>query len=562
VNDVAIGPDSNVALSGSDDGISILWDLATGDQRFRLSADSGPIISVAISPDSTSALTSSSNGAVLLWDLDSGVLVRTLSTGLDAQVQINGTQSARHDERWTVAFRPGRQEGLGVAHSGRLLVWELTSGLQRDSFQSSAAHVSSAALHPKGDQILLGTEYNRVILLNLDGQADLLEFHGHKGSILAVAFSPDGRQALSASSSGDLRLWDLSGGARTLKAHSDLPATSVDISPDGRRGLTGRIGGSVLLWDYETGEISRELAGQGKELLGTSCFVKGGEAVVAVTGSGANPASGNKLLMWDAAMGDEIWREQLVSAELMSAEISRDGRLMAVSAVDGTLWLWDLESRQGRLLYDASPYKVPAMAFNPDATRLLIGLDHGPSDVSVQRLRLLHAETGQEVLRFTGDQDAVTDVAFSPDGHLALSSSLDQQVVLWDATTGQQVRLLSERGSSVQVVAFSPDGKLVTGGSVNGHILVWDLETNSRPMVLIGHGGAVRDLRFALDPDLLVSAANDGNVYEWRLNASGAELQAWIEGNRYIPELTCEQRLEYGVEPTCPGLNGPADASP
>jgi hypothetical protein len=38
---------------------------------------------------------------------------------------------------------------------------------------------------------------------------------------------------------------------------------------------------------------------------------------------------------------------------------------------------------------------------------------------------------------------------------------------------------------------------------------------------------------------------------EWRVDASQDELLAWIRANRYVPELTPQQREQYHLELLC-----------
>ena len=58
---------------------------------------------------------------------------------------------------------------------------------------------------------------------------------GHSLGVLSVAFSPDGKQALSGSWDGTLKLWDISTGQllRTFEGHSG-GAASVAVSPNGK----------------------------------------------------------------------------------------------------------------------------------------------------------------------------------------------------------------------------------------------------------------------------------------------------------------------------------------
>ena len=56
--------------------------------------------------------------------------------------------------------------------------------------------------------------------------------------------------------------------------------------------------------------------------------------------------------------------------------------------------------------------------------------------------------------------------------------------------------------------------------------------------------------------------AEEGTVQERQVNMSQESLMAWIEANRHMPELTCEQRIQYGVEPLCGEASTPAVDEP
>jgi hypothetical protein len=77
-----------------------------------------------------------------------------------------------------------------------------------------------------------------------------------------VAFSPDGRLALTGSWDKTARLWDVASGrqVRRLAGHA-APVLSVALSPDGRLALTGSDDGTARLWDVASGREVRQLAG-------------------------------------------------------------------------------------------------------------------------------------------------------------------------------------------------------------------------------------------------------------------------------------------------------------
>ncbi len=105
---------------------------------------------------------------------------------------------------------------------------------------------------------------------------------------------------------------------------------------------------------------------------------------------------------------------------------------------------------------------------------------------------LWNIATGQKIRQFTGHEAPVVSFAFSPDGKLALSGSMDNTLILWNAVTGELVHRYTEHSTRVWQVTFSPDQKIFMSAS-NGIILWW------------------------ADPITL------------------SEIRMWIEANRYLP---------------------------
>ena len=69
---------------------------------------------------------------------------------------------------------------------------------------------------------------------------ETLTLKGHTGSVLSVAFSPDGKRIVSGSEDETLKVWDAVSGqvTLTLKGHSSS-VNSVGFSPDGKRIVSG-----------------------------------------------------------------------------------------------------------------------------------------------------------------------------------------------------------------------------------------------------------------------------------------------------------------------------------
>jgi WD40 repeat protein len=307
-------------------------------------------------------------------------------------------------------------------------------------------------------------------------------------AVYDIVFHPNGAMLASSASDTRIILWDVETGNRILEldGQPELYRKGLGFSPDGKLLASGHAGtGEIALWDVTTG--AKTLTMQFEGWVVDVAFTPDGT----VLGVGSNsPRTGVKL--WDVATGAEIRTHLDV---LYPIVFQPSGDLLAVNGncrdrvgiglCDPAIVLFDANTGDEALTI-ASNFAIGALAFSPDGTRLA-------ADVCARRderrrcigkdVKLWEVTTGEEVRTYRVDEAAerLEALAFSPDGSLLAGALNNGMVQIWEVSSGREVRAYQPSSQVASDVAFSPNGRYLASSSWDGLIRLWYVGDLSGP---------------------------------------------------------------------------------
>lgn len=311
---------------------------------------------------------------------------------------------------------------LGIASS--IGVWLRDASIPESSPVLLELPAGAASLALSARHIAAGSDDGTVHVWDSASLSPLASFESHLYAVASLAFSASGSLLASGDSSGVVRLWNMD----SLTEYATLESLGQSYASPDQLAFSASGGFARIGYCDSVEMVSPSL--QRRAIPGFMCPLNAltFESPTAVT-----------------AISDS-----------------------------GSAYTWDLQTGQMAQRSISQPSDPPAEVTDPTGTLIAQGRSDGT-------VRLLDAAAGGERARLFGHIRAVTAVAFSPDGRLIASASLDRAIHLWDVTAAlaspdtPALVSLTGHASGVTALAFNADGTLLASSGYDATLRLWGI---------------------------------------------------------------------------------------
>ncbi len=507
---------------------------APGEIR-SLKGETISIIALDLAPDGDHVLTSGLEGEISLWSLSAGGVIRQFEGAFGtihaAVFNLDGTQVA------AAACLPQTENDFLCP--SEVIIWDARTGDLLRRWEIGGGRADALAFSPDGSRIAAGANDSQVVVWEAASGTEVWRTRGNYQFIVALAFTPNSNDLLTAGTSG-MDLWDAETGALKRGFGGSIDQIkSLAISPDGLTALTGSREFSLILWNLRTGGEIRRLLGHTGEILSVAYSPDGTQAV---SSGGSIGGADQSIIVWDLEAGTllrrlrpEIGAFNQFSGrvfDIVGVRFMPDGMGVLGGIQDGTLRLWDTQN--GAIIRRLAGHRlgINSLVLSHDGRYLASGAMRFGLDLSIDTLQgpgeifLWDAYSGQFNRSFEGHEAEVMALAFTPDDKTLIAADFNGTVIAWDAASGTMLREIGQHGAQIEHLLLSPDGRYAISGAVDGTIVIWDVVSGGEIRRIKAHGTYVNALAVTPDSRYLLSSG---------LPDSGVELSLWdIENGELI----------------------------
>lgn len=468
-----------------------------------------------------------------------------------------------------------------------LALWDLDGGKERRVLLTKEDQIHTVALAPDEKTALSATidKLKRWDLSQGKALADYME--KDLGPTSALAFLPGGKQFLTGSIKGEIRLWDVdkTTPARSYKSKRKLEnLRHLAVSRDGKRFALGDFQSSVSLWETDTGKELNSLKVEkrtSEEFLSAIALADDARTVLSVWARAVPDADDfqcARLFAWDGETGKKQWSHVVPYRGAVPMLVQGDK--LTVGGGPNLFETWSI--KDGKQIASVGAHKGPVTSLAALANGDLLSAGHegvlmtwrdgklserslihtgAITALAVAKDRTQYVTAGADLLIHPWPMQTfkkpalpkthtapITSLVFNGAASWIASGSGDRSIKTWDVQGRKEIATFTGHAEGVNAVAISPDGRWIASGSDDATIRLWPvkdgkLDADRDGITLEGHKKPVMCIAFTVDGKTLLSGSQDGTVkiWDWAKEKTTRTIPAhknWITALTFVDDNT------------------------
>jgi WD40 repeat protein len=342
----------------------------------------------------------------------------------------------------------------------------------------------------------------RLINRPMQETALIRTFVGHKESVTSCDFSADGKNIISGSEDGTLRLWDARTGKEkiVLKGHRD-GVTACAFCKDGRMVVSASRDKTVRIWDAKSG-IERAVLKGHTDAVECCVFSPDGKMIAS-----AGDWKDKTVRIWDANNGNQLAVYRL-NGEIQACQFTKDNKSIIAGAKDIFVIRIKAEKEEkARTFKEVSHHGCYDISISPDGFQLLVAA--GTSTLTLYDLKKWGKVTDMKLPGGYDDDYWVDSCSFSPDGG-SFVAGVSEAIRKFDASSHEELSIFMGHAGNVTACSFSPDGKTIVSASRDKTLKLWNAESFGDVGEFERHKSTVTHCSFSPDGQTIISAGDGG----------------------------------------------------
>ena len=508
--------DGQSIATGGFDGFARIWNANDGQLKAEHKFDGMQVIHVEFVPGTTQAIvvtrpTEELVNKLSIWDYandridvdglehDSHIIALKLFSD---ERQLNCVTRSGKIHRWQLPSGQAIGEPLALPTTPNLVMLEapnralaITDTLNAQAWDLAAGQPVGLPIRGHANAAAVATDaaHSMLALGGNDGwigvywQSNGLPVCGGlRGGehVSQLRFHPDSRRLVVGGRDGVLHVWDLAASAPTAHTLQHRAAVrGAHYSRDGSRCLTDDVSGKGYVWNTANGQLLSDNMNHDGPIL---------DSLLSADGKVFVTASADKTVrLWNALDGSALGQPLVHEEVVTNVALNSKGDLLLTGCKDGTVSFWTIGSvdpPQQTVVGKHGGYVVD-LAFSPDGSVAISISEYG------EMFAWDPAARQPKFGRFP-DNPPLVYCDFMPDGRTAFTCDAKNAAQLWNLAEQRVTDVLPCIGAVNMALAYEQGQRMITC-ETSGAVRLWRKRDDKFKLMEVVQNPAIQSMRWA-----------------------------------------------------------------